>query len=71
MSWSQHGMEYYEQKQVDVREAHVFATAVMESAEGWRREMWAGERKRLAGIYSDCSDAIKGRQRPPSRQAVR
>lgn len=69
--WNDPGMGYFEQKQVDVREAHVFATAVMNSADGWRREMWTGERKRLATIYAECVDAIKGRPRPRAGQAAR
>lgn len=63
MTWNQHGTEYFEQRQVDVREAHVFATGVMNSLDGWHRELWIQERKRLAAVYADCSAALKGRPR--------
>lgn len=69
--WNDPGMGYFEQKQVDVREAHVFATAVMNSAHGWPRAVWTEERKRLALIYADCSNAIKGRPRRHAGQAAR
>lgn len=58
MNWSRPmPREYWQQKWEDAKEAHQFATRMMEETDGVRRWNWETERKRLAQICNEIKRA--------------
>lgn len=57
MSWGPVPREYYDQRLIDCREAHEFATAQKQAAEAKGEQMrawaWGLERERLASSFAE------------------